>query len=87
MSRRKVTSKRRKKYQILTLEDLRTVANWSATWRGHELDWHGIKKTCASAGCIKCDADIYVELRPADEFHVISGSAQLHTCPHEPDLP
>ncbi len=85
MTRRKTTSKRRGKYQLNTLEDLRQVAEKSAAWRGHELEWSVMGKMRGSGFCLKCRADIFIELRPAGEEHVFGGAAQLHTCPHEPE--
>ncbi len=87
MARKKTTSKRRGKYQLNTMEDLKREADKSATWRGHELKWSIIGRMRGSGFCSKCRAGVFIELRPAGEEHVFSGAALLHTCLHKSDLP
>lgn len=87
MTQKKDASKRRGKYQLNTIEDLKREADKSATWRGHKLVWSVMGKKRATSSCSICGADILVVLQPADKEHIISGPAQLHTCPYKPDLP
>ncbi|KKM18370.1 hypothetical protein LCGC14_1666350 [marine sediment metagenome] len=87
MARRKTALKRRGKYQLNTMEDLKREADKSATWRGHALAWpRHLGRMEAAAMCMICGMKALIVLRPAGEEHIITGAAVLHTCPRKPDL-